>query len=170
VQNRHIKQQLAQITHELDLLRQPTSTHPEYLANLKCIDDYRDEKIRYQDVLFKLKHGALQVRTVSERQQMHSQYFQEVRDAREKTLEECYEKLYAIQKDRRRWGADDANYAHLYQPKRATQIAHQTAYNLEVSILSGIAKHVGFPAAPVLPTLQTVDIDSDFKIMRVRTA
>jgi hypothetical protein len=106
---------------------------------------------------------------VSERQQLHSQYFQEVRDSREKTLEQCYEKLYAIQKDRRRWGADDANYAHLYQPKRALQIAHQTAYNLEVSILSGVAKHVGFPAAPVLPALQTEDIDSDFKVMRVST-
>jgi hypothetical protein len=155
------------ISSELDLLREPSSTHPEYLAQLKCVDDYRDEKIRHQDVLFKFKHGALQVRTVAERQQLHSQYFQEVRDMREKTLEECYKNLYAIQKDRRRWGADEANYAHLYQPKRAEQISQQSSYNLEVSILSGVAKHVGFPAAPILPTLQTDDVDSDFKFMKV---
>lgn len=86
---------------------------------------------------------------------------------REKTLEECYKNLYAIQKDRRRWGADEANYAQMYQPKRAQQIAQQQSYNLEVSILSGVAKHVGFPAAPILPSIQADDVDSDFKHMKV---
>ncbi|KIW07758.1 hypothetical protein, variant [Verruconis gallopava] len=164
---RHINQQLQQISQELDLLRLPSSSHPEFLAQLRCIDHYRDEKIRHQNVLFKFKHDALQVRTVCERQQLHSQYFQEVRNTRERTLEECYRNLYAIQKDRRRWGADDANYAHMYQPKRAQQIAQQTSYNLEVSILSGIAKHVGFPAAPELSTLPPDDVDSDFKLMKI---
>jgi hypothetical protein len=164
---RHIKQQLQLISQELDLLRQPSSTHPEFMAQLRCVDDYRDDKVKHQDVLFNFKHGALQVRTVSERQQLHSQYFQEVRDIREKTLEECYKNLYAIQKDRRRWGADEANYAHMFQPKRAQQISQQCSYNLEVSVLSGVAKHVGFPSAPVLPTLHADDVDSDFKLMKV---
>ena len=158
---------MEQITKELELLRQPASTHPEYLAQLKCIDEHRDKKIRHEDVLFKLKHEANQVRTVSERQQLHSQYFQAVRSVREKSIDECYETLYAIQRDRRRWGADESNYTHMFQSKRVKQIAYQSSYNLEVSILSGVAKHVGFPAAPSLEAVQGDDIESDFKNMKV---
>ena len=117
--------------------------------------------------MFRLDHGALRNKTVSERQQLHSQYIQETRDAREKAIDKCWENLYAIQKDRRRWNADEANYTHLFQSKRATQIAHQSSYNLEVSILSGVAKHVGFPAAPALEAVNTDDIDNDFKAMKV---
>lgn len=164
---RHINEQLRLITDELELLKQPLSTHQEYLAQLRCVDDYRDKKIRYEDTIFKFKMGSLKVRTVAERQQFHSQYFQEVRDIRDKTLEDCYEKIYSLQRERRRFGADESNYTHVYHPKRAQQIAQQSAYNLEVSILSGVAKHVGFPAAPELPTLETDDIDGDLRSMKV---
>jgi hypothetical protein len=46
----------------------------------------------------------------------------------------------------------------------------QASYNLEVSILSGIAKHVGFPAAPTIEGARASEIDDDFKAMGVRTS
>ena len=110
----------------------------------------------------------MKVKTVAERKQLQSQYFQAVREIRDNALTKCYRNLYDLQKDRRRWGADDTDYTHLYNPKRAQQIQQQSAYNLEVSILSGVAKHVGFPAAPELETLQNADIDADLRAMKVR--
>jgi hypothetical protein len=51
--------------------------------------------------------------------------------------------------------------------KRSDQIRHQTAYNLEVSILSGVAKYVGFPAAPDISTARSTDVDDDLRAMKV---
>lgn len=76
--------------------------------------------------------------------------------------------MHALQKDRRQWGAHQESYNYLYNPKRAQLVQQQTAYNLEVSILSGVAKHVGFPAAPDLSSMETDDIDADLRAMTVR--
>jgi hypothetical protein len=141
--------------------------HQEYQLQLRCIDERRDEKIRYEDTIFRYKFEALKVKTVAERTQLHSQFVQDVREIRDRWLERCYQDLYALQKDRRRWGADETNYNYLYNPKRPQQIQQQTAYNVEVSILSGIAKHVGFPAAPDISGLQSEEVDADFRAMTV---
>jgi hypothetical protein len=104
---------------------------------------------------------------VAERDQLHSQFFQAVRERRDHALERCYKDLFALQKDRRHWGGDETNYNFIYNPKRPQQIQQQAGYNLEVSILSGVAKHVGFPAAPDITGLQTTDIENDFQAMTV---
>ncbi|QDS68529.1 hypothetical protein FKW77_010896 [Venturia effusa] len=164
---KHINDQLRQVNLELDLLRQPESTHPEYLAQLQCINARRDEKIRYENVKYKYDKQAISNKTVAERTQLHSQYFQEVRETRNRWIEQCYSDLHALQKDRRQWGAHQTNYNYLYNPKRAHLVQQQAAYNMEVSILSGIAKHVGFPAAPDLSSMDADDIDADFRAMAI---
>jgi hypothetical protein len=156
---------LSQVNRDLDLLKR--SIHPEFLAQLRTIDQHRDEKIRYEDQIFRYKQEALRNKTVAERTQLHSQFFQAVRECRDQALEKCYKDMYALQKDRRHWGADETNYNFLYNPNRSKRIQQQSAYNLEVSILSGVAKHVGFPAAPDINGLQISDIESDFLAMTV---
>ena len=51
---------------------------------------------------------------------------------------------------------------------RSAQISQQIAYNTEVSVLAGIAKYVGFPAAPDINGANKTDLDDDFKSMGVR--
>ncbi|KAE9964458.1 hypothetical protein BLS_008292 [Venturia inaequalis] len=164
---KHINDQLRQVNLELDLLRRPDSTHTEYLAQLKCINARRDEKIRYENVKYKYDKQAISNKTVAERTQLHSQYFQAVRESRNRWIEQCYSDLHALQKDRRQWGAHQTNYNYLYNPKRAVLLQQQSAYNTEVSILSGVAKHVGFPAAPNLSSMEAEDIDADFRAMTI---
>jgi hypothetical protein len=163
--HRHLNEQLIQVNRDLDLLRH--NIHPEYLAQLKSIDQRRDEKVRYEDVNLRYKQESLRIKTVAERDQLHGQFFQAVRERRDHALERCYKDLFALQKDRRHWGGDETNFNFLYNSKRSQQIQQQTGYNLEVSILSGIAKHVGFPAAPDINGLQTTDIENDFQAMTV---
>ncbi|TID16899.1 hypothetical protein E6O75_ATG09665 [Venturia nashicola] len=164
---KHINDQLRQVNLELELLRRPDSTHTEYLAQLQCINARRDEKIRYENVKYKYDKQAISNKTVAERTQLHSQYFQEVRETRNRWIEKCYSDLHALQQDRRQWGAHQTNYNYLYNPKRAQLLQQQLAYNTEVSILSGVAKHVGFPAAPDLSSMEADDIDADFRAMMI---
>lgn len=160
-------EQIAQYERELEMLKQPQCVHPEYLAMIKCIDDRRSEKIAYETTLLEYKQKNLEVITTAQRHQMHSQYFQTVRHIREEILEECNRRVCELQRGRRTLGCDETDYMIKLPEKRSDQIKHQTAYNLEVSILSGVAKYVGFPAAPDISAARPSDIDDDLRAMKV---
>lgn len=161
-------EQIAQCERELEMLRQPNCIHPEYLNMVKCIDERRAEKITQEKTLLAYKMKGLEIRTIAERQQLHSQYIQEVREIRESTLSECNKQVYELQRGRRQLGnVEEVDYSFKFPEKRSEQIRQQAAYNLEVSILSGIAKHVGFPAAPEMGVARPSDIEDDLRAMKV---
>ena len=54
--------------------------------------------------------------------------------------------------------------------RRSKQISQQTAYNTEVSVLSGFAKYVGFPAAPEIQPVRRQDLEEDLQNMGIRPA
>jgi hypothetical protein len=165
--HRYCDEEIARCEQELEMLKQPSCVHPEYRATIKCIDERRAEKIAYETKLLEYKQKNLEVITAAERHQMHSQYFQTVRHVREEILEECNQRVYELQRSRRSLGCDETEYMIKLPEKRSDQIRHQTAYNLEVSILSGVAKYVGFPAAPDISAARAVDIDEDLRAMKV---
>jgi hypothetical protein len=134
------------------------------------VDERRDEKIKLENVVLKYKIRALNARFVAERTQIQSQYFQTVRDLREDGLERISSHIYRIQRERRNIGEDDREYFIRFNPKRSEQVKNQTAYNQEVSILSGVAKYVGFPAAPDLHGAREDEVAEDFKERKVRQA
>jgi NACalpha-BTF3-like transcription factor len=162
-------EQIAQCERELEMLKQPNCVHPEYLNMVKCIDERRAEKISYEKTLLAYKMKGLEIRTIAERQQMHSQYIQAVRELRERSLSECNQRVYELQRGRRQLGVEEVDYSFKFPEKRSEQIRQQAAYNLEVSILSGIAKHVGFPAAPEMAAARPSDIDDDLRAMKIPT-
>lgn len=149
------------------MLESPTPSHPELLAALEVIDRHRDQKIRYENTLIKYKLEALQRKSIAEKAQAHSQYMLEVQAIRERHLEKLNREFYQIQRERRSAETSAPDYIYRYNPKRSDQIKRQTAYNKEVSILSGVAKYVGFPAAPDLKPLKQHEIDEDLKAMGV---
>ncbi|KAF2174995.1 hypothetical protein K469DRAFT_684815 [Zopfia rhizophila CBS 207.26] len=162
-------EQIAQFERELEMLKQPNCTHPEYLAMVQCVDERRAEKIAYEKQLLDYKQKCLEIRTVAERHQIHSQYFQTVRDIRETILSECNQRVYELQRGRRQLGVDEIEYAVNFPEKRSEQVRQQAAYNLEVSILSGVAKYVGFPAAPDLTPARPSEIEDDLRAMKITT-
>jgi hypothetical protein len=160
---------LTQVEHELQLLKQSKSTHPDFRAQLACVDERRDQKLLYEDRLLGYNLQNLTGRTVGDRQQLHSQYFQEVRQIRDDAIKSSYQDLHALQRDRWRYGSRQNSTLSLYNPDRTDQLARQASYNLEVSLLSGIAKYLGFPAAPDMSVLATNEIESDLQRMGVST-
>ena len=149
------------------MLEQINPTHPDYLALMKVINKHRDDKIQREKTTLKFKLQALQRKSIAEKAQVHAQYMQTVREIREKALEYLQNESYQIQRERRNVEGDGPSYSYSFPTRRSQQIIDQTAYNLEVSILSGIAKHVGFPAAPEISGAKPSEIEDDFNAMGV---
>lgn len=161
-------EKISQLNNELGQLSDPHTTHPELLKQFECVNKYRDDKQETEQRLLVFKVGALKRKSGAERSQLHSAYFQTVRDIRERHMERMSEHFYRIQRERFKSNQVTPTYTIPFPDKRIQQVTQQTAYNKEVSILSGVAKHVGFPAAPDLLAARTTDLEGDLREMGVR--
>ncbi|KAL6244491.1 hypothetical protein RBB50_008733 [Rhinocladiella similis] len=167
LRDRLYDEKIAAINHELALLQESRPSHPELLRQVEAVQKYRDEKFEVEQKLLVYKVGTLKNKAVADRSQIHSQYFQTVRDIRERYLERISEHFYRIQRDRFKADSTVPSFTIPFPEKRSQQIIQQTAYNKEVSILSGVAKYVGFPAAPELAPSKQKDIQDDMAKMGI---
>jgi len=135
---------------------------------VRCVDERRNEKIIIAERLKEYTLKTAQTFAVSRRSQILAQYAQSVRDIREKKLEVLGKQWYDIQSDRRRCSVSVPDYAYKFSEKRSQNIMNQMSYNKEVSILSGVAKYVGFPAAPSMSAATPTEVDDDLERMGVR--
>ncbi|KAB8303568.1 hypothetical protein EYC80_004972 [Monilinia laxa] len=158
-------ERLAQINREEAMLRQDEPTHPEFLAMMRCIEARREERIRVAENLREYELQTLKTYAVARRSQILVQYRQEAREIRETKMEQVGKQWYEIQHDRRNYSTGVPEYTLNYPTKRSQQVQNQVAYSNEVSILSGIAKHVGFPAAPPMAQATPSEVDDDFEKM-----
>ena len=156
-----------QCNEELALLEQPVSAHPELVVMREVIDQRRDQKIEYEHTLMKHKLTTLQRESVANKAQIHSQYMQSVREIRDIALDRLNREFYQLQRERRSCEGDVPEYMYNFTAKRSQQITQQMAYNSEVSVLSGVAKYVGFPAAPDISKARPSEIDDDLRAMGV---
>lgn len=164
------RERLADVARQLDMLDQKECIHPEYLRQVACVDARLQKQQSEARAYYRYKLRCIRERTLGERSQLHSQYFQAARDLREDALEKLGESAYAIQNQRRLESIvpenDDA-YVFKYNPKKSVQIRQQAKYNQEVSVLSGMAKYVGFPAAPEIHGAEGSAAEDDLKAMKV---
>ncbi|KAL8851422.1 MAG: hypothetical protein Q9221_003693 [Calogaya cf. arnoldii] len=162
-----LDERLAKLDAELTMLAEPNVTHPELLGMNQVLEQRRDEKIQHENTLLKYKLGSLENKSKAEKAQVHGQYLQSVRDIRDWNLEQVNKEWYQIHKER--FGRENTVPEYMYQfpTRRSQQITHQTAYNKEVSLLSGIAKYRGFPATPEICGAKSSEIESDLEKMGI---
>lgn len=158
---------MAQLDREEAMLRADNPTHPLYLAMLRCVDGRRDEKLRIEANITQLKLETIQRTAVARRSQILAQFHQEVRDIRERKIANLGEQWYDIQHDRRGYGSHVEDYTIKYPARRSDQVRFHNSHAKEVSLLSGIAKYVGFPSAPDLAPADQKQLDQDFEKMGV---
>ena len=149
------------------MLESPVPIHPELVAMKNVLDQRREQKVKYENTLLKLKLETLQRESIAKKAQAHSQYMQTARDIRESYLARLNKEIYQLQRERRNADSDVPEYILEFTAKRSQQIKEQTAYNNEISILSGVAKHVGFPAAPEIGRARPEEIEDDLRSMGV---
>jgi len=156
------------LNEELASLDMPNTRHPEYLTVLAAIDQRRADNIHLARISLKYKAETVRVKSLAERSQAHGQYMQDAREARDCAIERAGIEFYRIQRERRRNLEDDEREKiRHFNPNRTALITQQTMYNAEVSILSGIQKYVGFPAAPELIGTSKEETDDDLKRMGI---
>jgi hypothetical protein len=160
-------ERLEQLNREEAMLKSANPTHPDYLAMMRCIDARRDEKVRIADTIREYQVDSLKRSAVAKRSQILTQYQQEIRDVREKKLEQLGKQWYEIQHDRRSYAGSVPDYTLKFPTRRSQQIVNQVAYSNEVSILSGVAKYVGFPAAPTMASATAAELEEDLEKMGV---
>ncbi|KAI0428106.1 hypothetical protein F5Y09DRAFT_10802 [Xylaria sp. FL1042] len=156
------EERLEQLNREEAMLRSNNPTHPDYLAMMRCVDARRDEKLRIADRELELKIEASERWAVARRAQIHSQFFQAVRESRERILAELGQHWYDIQHERRKNANNVPEYGIRFPKSPNQRIRDALSYNREVSILSGIAKYEGMPAAPDMQGASSQELDDDF--------
>ncbi|KAI0447031.1 hypothetical protein F4803DRAFT_393605 [Xylaria telfairii] len=156
------EERLEQLNREEAMLRSDSPTHPDYLAMMRCVNTRRDERLRVADRELELKIEASERWAVARRAQIHSQFFQAVRESRERILAELGQHWYDIQHERRKNANNVPEYGIRFPKSQAERIRNALSYNREVSILSGIAKHEGMPAAPDMRGANPQELEDDF--------
>ena len=134
---------------------------------VRSISAQRLERVELARTTLQYKVTALKTKSVAGRVQLHSQYAQTVRELRDEALRCANRTCYQLQQERRRMDREGEGRASHLLISRPELVAQQSAYNLEVSILSGIAKHVGFPAAPEMEAATTDERMADLRKMGV---
>ncbi|KAI1769455.1 Sds3-like-domain-containing protein [Hypoxylon sp. FL1150] len=163
--DRLYEERLEQLNKEEAMLRSDNPTHPEYLAMMQCINARRDERIRVANRELELSVESLERCSVARRAQIHSHYFQAIRESREKILGELGQQWYDIQQARRKQANNVPEFGLRFPSDPAQRTRNALAYNKEVSILSGVAKYEGMPAAPEMRGASLQDLEDDFEAM-----
>ncbi|KAI9687388.1 MAG: hypothetical protein M1820_010484 [Bogoriella megaspora] len=157
--------QINGIDRELEAVQDPNPQDPKYLKIMQSIDARYDGLIEHEDKLLGYKLKTLEAQTIAERSQIHGQYYQTIREERDKALEALNSEFFRIQRERRQ-AQEGLEHTNLYNPDRQLQIQRQTKVNLELSILGGVKKHIGMPG-PELPGLKESEIDEDLRAMKL---
>ncbi|RPB02362.1 hypothetical protein L873DRAFT_1826761 [Choiromyces venosus 120613-1] len=167
LKDRIYSEKLKKVDMEMKMVQD--GTHPEFVAQKACIDQKLEEKVRLADAHYKYGMESLSITTRVSRAQVHSQYFQTVRQLREDALEKGSERLYQIQRERRAGDALVSEFSYRIPDRQSTRIKQRQQYNWEVALLSGIAKHIGFPAAPDVVGASEEEIVDDLEFMGIAT-
>ena len=149
------------------MLRGKTPTHPEYLAMMQCIHARLQEKLRHAECHLKHDMESLNTWAVARRGQIMAQFHQGVRASRERVLSDLGQQWYEIQHERRRQANSTVDFGIRFPTHRQAQVRHAVAYNKEVSVLAGVAKYQGFPAAPELLGAASSEVEDDVAAITV---
>ncbi|KAI8630418.1 hypothetical protein F5Y19DRAFT_46154 [Xylariaceae sp. FL1651] len=160
--DRLYEDRLEQLNKEEAMLRSDNPTHPDYLAMMHCINARRDERLRVADRELELSIETSERWAVARRAQIHSQYYQAVRESRERILAELGQYWYDIQHERRKHANNVPEFGIRFPKSQTQRVRNALAYNREVSILSGIAKYEGMPAAPDMQGASSQELEDDF--------
>jgi hypothetical protein len=160
------KDRLDRLEREEASLTAEVPFHPEYLNMKQCIDERLGERIRQINKEHEYTLQAHERLGVARKAVIWGHFYQAMREKREEFLDQLNKDWYETQ-NARRSAHSVQDYALLFPSSEVLRTRNAVAYNTEVSILSGIAKHVGFPAAPPMRGASAAEIEEDLEAIKV---
>ncbi|MBE3049321.1 hypothetical protein IMZ48_43840 [Candidatus Bathyarchaeota archaeon] len=134
----------------------------------QCLDEMHEEKVRKINKEYEYTLTAHDEVAVSRRAMVWGQFYQGVRETRLETMSGLNREWHDTQ-NARRHAHSAPDYALLFPSSPAQRVRNAVAYNTEVSILSGMAVHAGFPAAPSMHGVSATEVEDDLEAMKVRS-
>lgn len=165
-QCRLYKDRLEKLEREERALTADVPYHTEYLNMKQCIDELHEEKLRKINKEYEYTVAANDEVAVSRRAMIWGQFYQGIREMREKMLSELNREWHDTQ-NARRHAHSAPDYALLFPTTPAQRVRNAVAYNTEVSILSGVAKYVGFPSAPLMHGASATEVEEGLDAIKV---
>ncbi|KAK9480605.1 Sds3-like-domain-containing protein [Lipomyces japonicus] len=142
------------------------STHPELASVYDQIGLNRHQKIRLAERHRHYRRICIQNQTKSYRDQIHQQFFKDRAELRTGLISDTTESWYKITRERVALDEVAPFFGFRIPDKRSTIVRQRQAQYQEVAILTGIAKYIGFPAAPDVSTATSEEIAEDMDAIR----
>lgn len=132
----------------------------------QCLDELHEEKLRKINKEYEYTLRAHDEVAVSRRAMAWGQFYQGVREKRLEMMSELNREWHDTQ-NARRHAHSAPDYALLFPSEPAQRVRNAVAYNTEVSVLSGMAIHEGFPSAPSMHGVSTTEVEEDLDSIKV---
>jgi hypothetical protein len=143
-------------------------THPELESVYSRIEERREEKLRLAKKHLEYKQKCIAIQTRAGREQAHQQFMKEVADSRASLLLRTTEEWYRVNRERRAMDTLVQDYTFRPPESHSSQLRELSSLNYEISLLTGISKYIGFPAAPEIKPLSDDELDADLSALGLR--
>ncbi|CAN6674873.1 transcriptional regulatory protein Dep1p [Trichomonascus vanleenenianus] len=144
-------------------------THPELARVAEQIEKVRDDKIRLARAQRDYQRRCIDIQTHASRDQLHQQYFKEQADVRASLLLSTTEEWYRVNRERRAMDALVHEYSYRARPDEM-EVFYRQDLEHEISLLCGIKREIGFPAAPEVVSASPDELEEDLYALGLRQA
>ncbi|BFZ62151.1 hypothetical protein YB2330_003233 [Saitoella coloradoensis] len=162
------KETLSDLDKDIEMVND--GTHPELVLQMELIADNRAKRLKLADAT---KRFCIQnIRNEHDAMEYHArmQFIQEKAKLRQSMITEISAKWFQVHRERRVLDMPVPEFGYQVPDRRSTQLKQRRAYDLEVMILTGLKKYIGFPAAPDVSGATNEEAMSDVDAIRAAPA
>lgn len=152
-------ERLTQIEREIELAE--TCQHPLLIEKTRQNEQRHSGRIDRAQILYESRRSEAEVQFKARKFMAHSQFAQDRQKLRAKLLSKTSAEWFQIHREKRVLDITVPEYGYIISERKSQQIKHRREREAEVSVLAGLKKSVGFPAAPSISIASTKEIESD---------
>ncbi|KAK9245215.1 Sds3-like-domain-containing protein [Lipomyces tetrasporus] len=141
-------------------------THPELATVYDELAEARDKRISLADAHRKYRRRCIENQTRSYRTHIHQQFYKNGSNLRATMIQETTETWYKVNRERRAMDTMVPFYGYRIPEKRSVIYRQRQAQYNEIALLTGIAKYIGFPAAPEIKSATADEVAEDMEALR----
>ncbi|KAK9318279.1 Sds3-like-domain-containing protein [Lipomyces starkeyi] len=141
-------------------------THPELATVYDELAEARDTRIKLADAHRKYRRRCIENQTRSYRTHIHQQLYKNNANLRAAMIQETTETWYKVNRERRAMDTVVPFYGYRIPEKRSVIYRQRQAQYNEIALLTGIAKYIGFPAAPEIKSATADEVAEDMEALR----
>ncbi|KAK9368928.1 Sds3-like-domain-containing protein [Lipomyces kononenkoae] len=141
-------------------------THPELATIYDELAEARDKRIQLADAHRKYRRRCIENQTRSYRTHIHQQLYNNHASLRASMIQETTETWYKANRERRALDTVVPFYGYRVPEKRSVIYRQRQAQYNEIALLTGIAKYIGFPAAPEIKSATADEVAEDIAALQ----